>query len=262
MRNLILIFVTILLLSSCGEEPHKIPDPPNMGSEIEAYKNPTAVLNKDNMKEVSENLLNGTLEFLEKTDALSFIISGLFGKKKASSQSPFLATNSEGPALEGNGHLKITRICDGHNAKPIADPNNGNMVINAILDNNSLSETIWGEISKCKFLAGENKVKTLINGSINIYSSKAFQSGSDLLFNLWGEFNTEKSNIKEFLSFRLDGKDNFEIKIPHKGRNFVGWVSLSKKSSYGIRAFIGTFNCDFDKKVCQNVADVQDQIKW
>jgi hypothetical protein len=259
------------------EERKEKPKPPDMSVLRAAYDAPGGALDDALMKQVAVQASEaaGLLSELAVDDQLLGAveaalagINGQAGNEPQARPGETTGTRRQELAIEGDGWLRATRICNGWGAQPVPDPENGTLVLTATFSEKGPDPTLWGSTNACKYRVADLEV--LLDSGAGAGSDLRLWIGeglgwSDLgtqpiLFDLDMDAELQASPLPLRLDFRLDlAEERVELRIGvASGGDVV--VVMGGGQIVGVRAINGLFSCDPVPRTC--VSDTGVTVGW
>jgi hypothetical protein len=266
-----------LLLGACEEQlPEEKPTAPDLSALVAAYERPELPLD-----ETIVAALVGQVE--EQVDAVALLcgwdeaalqscllqgqcpecallsevlaqLEGLEDESGTEQQSQELrrslvtrsaALEIGGNTVEGDGFVRVTRICDGWTeGAPLDAEANGELRFIAGFDDVGFDPVVWGDFEGCRMRLGEQNLELALELSLAFPERVAFDSelgGIPVIFSLVGELQSENSTIEVDLDFRAT-TGLFETRV-RSGEQSLVFVAAPQ---LGFRAANGTWVCTID----------------
>lgn len=224
------------------------PRPPDLDPIIAEYERPSAAFDPNGALAVSEaaQAIAGQLAAL----AIESELDALWNAFASSEVDSTLQS-----ALEGSGFVRVTRICPGWLATPVANAEaNGRQVLTARFTQAGLEPTVWGDVRRCRYRFEDTQIQIDTDGSEDFSlalhhdsdaSGEADAGGLLVVLRLHATVDGESSDLStdfrildDGLEYRLERDDGSMIARWDAG----GWLSL--------RATNGEFSCD-EALACQ-----------
>jgi hypothetical protein len=254
-------------------EPIEKPPAPDMSELIAAYEAPSGILDalviSDAMASAREAL--ATVESLAAESRLRELLEDALA---AFDQNGTRGMPADGPpkqtlAFEGDGYLRVTRICDGFGPKPVPDKAaNGFMDLTVGFTETGVDPVVWGSFSQCAYLVADAQVRldsdtSAEGGGVRAYVGSNLQLeqvGSEpVLIDLDVTASIGGKTQDVDLDFRFIPSDqSFELRVPTDSGDLI--VRIAAQAVVGIRAKNGDFSCDLTATTC--TADGADPIPF
>jgi hypothetical protein len=246
---------------ACGpkiEEVHK-PAAPDLTALIADYREPDGELDDQTAQDIVDygDKVLGWIQSLGVDQTfIDSVTAGLDSDLGGGSNS----SDSEN-VFDGDGYLRITRICNGWGSKPVPDrQHNGEIRAVVGFTEAGLDPVLWGTFDACRYLVGGVEVEidqgTRDTGSdLSIYLGEnpvlGLEDVSVLLFNLDLATALDGHSEDVAFSFRID-RDAEEIETLLDTSSGKLVLLLSEDGLLGVRAKNGDFVCDVGAGSCDS----------
>jgi hypothetical protein len=259
------VFQTLLLSFGCsGERVSEAPKPiaPDMSALTNSYEAPSGTLNAE--------AIRGAVDFVDRNLAeiatlgaeqqlLDALKQALQAENPSEMQSRgSIGTTRQALTLEGEGFLRITRVCNGHTSTPVADKeNNGFFVFTVGFTDAGVDPVVWGNFFACSYLAGTTRVKLdrglADDGDIRLFIGRNLaveRVGLEpVIVDLNVTATIDDATVDVRLDFRIDPEnETFELRVPSMTGDLI--AVASSEALVGIRAKNGNFVCDLGMRTC------------
>jgi hypothetical protein len=272
---------------ACNEEiPREQPTPPDMSALIQSYREPDADFTRDVAQDFLEAAF-GNLKATYESDLFNNLLGVVGDSFNAQEEEKALHVEGEadgepigglkqGLAFNGEGFLKITRVCQGWERDAPIDPDaNGLLELTSNFDDKGIEPIIWGDAARCKYTAplpddAENTQRVVFDGFVRMHLGDSLNPANlddfgkkPILFQIGGlelpdaDFDNEGAagvNLPNF-NFRFVPEiSGFEFQVDRADRHLL--VGIYQKEDEGfafsIRASNGDFTCDLEQLTCTN----------
>lgn len=240
-----------LLLGACTPPPlEEQPTPPDMKPLLDAYENPTGDFGQDQARE----LLGEAIKDLELVSD-SAVFDLLFGavddalNADAQEQKPGLALRRQGLSLQGEGFVRITRVCPGWADGPPDEAANGSMRLTMNFNQEGIHPVVWGQAADC--LYGQQDEQVELGGQLRIHlgSGSLGQLGSvPVLVQVEGLGINNRGLSLSDVDFRINPSTSLlEFRV---SASAGGVVVMFEAGAVKVRAANGDFTCDLEAGTC------------
>ncbi len=267
--------------SGSRDEPLEKPKPPDMSALRAAYDAPSGVLDDALMQQVATQASDaaGRLSALAVDEQLLGAVESALAELEAenasgtqatrTSWSEAIGTRRQALAIEGDGWLRATRICNGWGTEPAPDPDNGTIVLTASFSESGPDPTLWGSANACKYRVAD--VEALLDsgdsadgGDLRLWIGEGLGwrdlGTQPILFDLNVHAELQASPLPLQIDFRLDlAAERVELRIAVAGGGDVV-VVMGGGEIVGVRAANGLFSCDPVNRTC--VSDTGVTVGW
>lgn len=266
----------LLALAGCQKQEAGEPKPtaPDMRGVAQQFSAPTGTVSKESVGSALQTIL-GLGQTLERL-SLGVQLKGTLAAVGTASQDKAKQTSSAPPGLDlqgaepgltteafgvdGEGWIKVSRICNGWGAQPSPDPANGALHLYAGFSDKGLDPVVWGTSEACRYPAvfGDKTYRIQIDASapgqaLSVYlgDNLSFQGldGQPVIVSLNGKVTIEEISQDLAADFLVDLRDgSVEFAVPVPDGNLL--VKLTGEGLFQVRAVNGTFQCSSAKRSC------------
>ncbi len=281
---------TVCVVISCAQriDREKKPTAPEVDHVLEAYESPTAPFDQDTaagllsyidetygvleLLELEERILDPIFEALEEEPPGSEEeppgsgggppgSGGANDSPPTEARFPFASpvrVKQQPVTLEGDGFLRVTRICEGWGEPVVDEDKNGSLVAIVGFTDAGLDPVLFADMFGCRYRAGTGDV-LIENGQGDLGAGVALRiaegTGPDelgqqpILFvlDLHAEIDARIVDLPK--SFRFDpSTDLYEFLFDTVHGTLV--LLVRRGSLLGIRAATGEYSCDADARTC------------
>ena len=259
----------VVLGCQAQSEPVKKPPAPDMSQVIADYQAPTAALDA-NVAQTLWDAAHSTVDVLNQIgidqtmlDAIqSAVDEHLNGMQSTQSTEGDVATTQQS-LLQGDGYLKVTRICNGWGPEPVPDKEaNGFIELYAGFTETGFDPVIWGGFSNCKYRVGDTLIELegtdgggygsfsgYLGESVpfaqtglgpTLYRFDVLATVGDQSYTLAADFEIDPSTVQ------------FRFRV-HIGQGY--FFAMAGRELVGVRATNGDFGCSEMSRTCTNGTD-------
>jgi hypothetical protein len=267
-RILIVALPCALASSACADVD--IPQPPDMSSVVDAFQQPTAVLNGDQLQAV---IVDSTAqrEIIDRLGSLEAIISAATAGIAREPLDPLDVSEPERSTrkvlsfeLSGEVGGRIRRVCGGWDDAQQPDrAKNGEMRLQFTATESGVGRVIWGDLEQCRITIPRSETRVQLDGEIQIYLVRArgFEFGSDYIVRLDASVAIDPQPPTQLaLEFRLIGSRAVVIRVerPDGHLLYYGTANLTQPQ---LRDRDDTWACDLEAKTCESMS-TQAVVRW
>jgi hypothetical protein len=257
-----------LLGCQARSEPVDKPAPPDMSALVSAYQAPTAPLDQDTA-EALWDAVHAVVDLLNRAgidqallDAIQAAVDAHVSGQRTQSTGSDVAQIRQ-RALDGDGYVRITRICNGWGPDPVPDAEaNGQVELTAGFTETGFDPVIWGAFRRCKYRAGDELIELGSSepdalGAFSAYQGEgvAFeQTGSRPMLFAFDVVATIGDRTERLASdFELDpSSPSFRFRVYVAGGYLL---ARAGRELVGVSATNGDFACSEATRACQSGAE-------
>jgi hypothetical protein len=275
-RGLVPSACALLTLMGCTEKVDK-PDPPDLTELDRAYRTPTGTFDAQTAPAVFAALddkvasLSDVCGFQSASEL--FCKSGSEGCTVCAGLEPVLdllrtlAGESEGKppaavndAVEGDGYLRVTRICPGHLTKPSPDPAHGTIQLTVGFSESGLDAVPFGHMAGCQMDIGG--AHNTFDADLALSFGRSFRLSMlgelAAVVQLSGDVDTAlgRADLDTDMQIAPVNELGFALLLYPEGTRELLFVQSADGA--GFRAHNGTFLCS--ESVCTNEQGEQVEV--
>ena len=268
------LMVCVVSCSDAGAEPK--PEAPDMSQLLADFSSPSADVDAQTMVDLRATIAETTAVFFG-VGNLEFLLGDLLGglsEDEVSEESEAALQSSltvrEQPAtlgdasLEGEGFLRVVRICNGWEGGTTPDEEaDGNIDLTVGFTAERVDPVVWGTFSNCRYAvtgADGEMSNMLMRGTVNIWL------GEDATFDSLGEYGQHPFVVSiaglialgeselEQLDFRfVPESGEFSLKIQTRGGHVLYTPFTGQDQR--VEGANGSWTCDFEASLCASDDD-------
>ncbi len=264
-RWVVCLGAVVFVAGGCAtQEVEKIPDPPSLAGLVDEFQEPSAPLDEGSLAEVVATLFE-TVDTVTSSNTLGPLIDALGGFGGAGEETNTSAlvvgggletvlhpVDVGGEVVEGDGFVRVSRICMGWGETPPAvnKKQNGVIDLTGVFADTGFHPVIWGDAKNCRYQSGLRELE--IDGAVSIHTGDMLAGGEEPILDLVIEFD----GLVEIDGVPSDGdlglrilEAQTEINLQVEQGNLVYFNSPLEQ---GFRAANGEWTCDFEARQCTN----------
>ena len=291
----VLVLVASVASASCVDAVEfEMPTPPDMTPVVRAFESPTGNFTADTATEVAQDAFDALGVSVDLgtcgdegggCGGPAFLMQALGAIGGGGGETLAQALTAEGVepetatfavkigdrSFDGDGFIKLVRICPGFSGSLLPDAANGRVELTATFSDSGFGGVVWGRADRCAIGAGG--VGQRISATVDIHVGDGFTldgaGGTPILFDVRGSrvFDGDDTGDADELSVRLRiGGGLLEVLVDVAGDALV--LSL-EDGRVGFRAANGEFGCDdltegFASGVCRALSGAAQgqEVAW
>ena len=259
--------LTVLLCAAgCSRSVDK-PVPPDMSALVATYATPTGTFDDTAAAEIVAYLEGlGNAFALALTDEIRKLFSSVNQSIDEPTQQPMsdVATQEGGGiTIEGDAFVVLTRICDGFQQPRVADPSNGQLVLNVNMTDVNIDPVVWLTTSACHYTTdvamiqidegprsdvGDIRVYIGPGGTADNILDRPFIIDVELAASIDVGLGPATADI-DFDFAVSPGDPQLSVRVPTSSGDIIAIASPGRQL-LGVRAANGEFSCDPIAMIC------------
>jgi hypothetical protein len=246
--------LALLALIGCTQDAIvEQPTPPDMSALLGSYRAPSATFDRDVAQQALDLALEqfGLVADSAVFDTLLGTVNDGLAAEEGEEQAQGLAVQRQGLALEGEGFLRIKRVCPGWGDEGVNEARDGKLDLTMNFSDAGIAPVIWGGAQGCRYGAAEQQA--LLDGDLQIHLGEDVgldQIGTLPILVRVGRLQLPGKDIDfSGLDFRvLPAEALIEVKVNMDNGHLL--VAFGAETGLVVRASNGNFTCDLEARAC------------